>query len=138
MCCFETRKWPAFLVSALSLLIVVVGLVLGAVTYQYNTREGILRQDLGDLTFYVDSFRNLSSLLCLMFALGTVGLGIIGSTCCCKCYDTACSCCWAVFYAIVLFIWGVLMLIVGIAVFGVATSGPMALDEICENRLSIE
>ena len=47
MCCWESRKLPARIVSVLSILLILLGITLAVTAILFQTRDSLLTADLG-------------------------------------------------------------------------------------------
>lgn len=55
--CFQKRKVPAVIITVVSVVLIVFGIILAALSYRYENQEGLLTTDLGSLTDQVKQFR---------------------------------------------------------------------------------
>ena len=129
--CFEDRKKPALIVTILSVIVILCGVVMTIESIVFATQDDALSADLGSVSQSMGDFKNASMASLLIFSLLTIVTGIAGATCGCKPCAKG-SICWPIIYGTLLLIVWLVTLIIGAIITGVSVSGPEALQTFCD------
>ena len=131
--CFKNRKIPSVIVSGLSVLVFILGLVLLTLACIYQTQKTAINTDMGDLNEAIKLFRDLTFAFILVFAIITLCVGGAGMGCTLKpCRQKPCGFAIA-FGSCIMLIWVVFIVVGGIVTF-VSTVEVDALARVCDTQ----
>jgi hypothetical protein len=127
--CFKQRRVPAIIVSILSILVAILGLIMLIESIVYQTKPSILTAELGDLDGPVFAFRIGTFVAMIIAALLAICVGCFGSCCtfkpCIKhrgysiCFGLTITLIWIIF------------IVVGGVMTSISEMGPKQIDLIC-------
>jgi hypothetical protein len=127
--CFPERKKPAVIVTVLSVIVILLGILMVIESGIYWTHGSILTADIGVLTEKVKSFHSSTFGVLIAFACSAILVGACGAGCMCKpCKDKIAL---PILYGILLFFVWVIILVIGIVVTAVSFSSPEAIQSFC-------
>jgi len=129
--CFESRKKPALIVTILSTIIILAGLVMVVESIVFASGANVLDADLGQVTEQAHKFKSLSYGSLLAFSFLAIITGIAGTTCGCKPCRGG-NICWPIMFGISLFFVWLITLIIGSIITGVSMSGPEQIQKFCD------
>lgn len=119
MCGFAERKKPALVVSILSIIVLLSGLILLIESSYYLTNGDIFQADFGTLSKQINKFRRSSGTIYIALACSALIIGGLGATCGCKrCQDNRC---YSVWYGLILLVIWVLFLLIGIGLMMISS-----------------
>lgn len=120
----------------LSALLIVLGLILAVMSFQFNSKDTIINADLGDLTEYVSKFRQFTFALILLGSLVAIITGVLGTMCTCgRCKKNRC---YVIFWGISLSLVWVIFIVVGLLIIGNAKGAPEVIEGMCEGDLGAD
>ena len=132
--CFRDRKVPAILVTMLSVILVLIGVLILIQALVYEFRSSVLNTDLGswqDITSKVDTFRHSTFGVLIAGSAVTMLIGCFGAMCLCKpCSRVYCS---VIFGSILLVCW-VLFGVIGAVITFFSAAGPKQMDAFCRGE----
>ena len=132
--CFPTRKLPSLIVSGLSAIVVILGLILLIMSIIFQTGESVLTADMGDLTDFAAVFKNGIFAIVLIFSLLAIAVGAFGVGFQCKpCRKSPCG--FAVCYGISIGMIWVAFIITGAIVTTVSTVSSNAVGKVCDGEV---
>jgi len=127
--CFKERKIPAMIVTILSVIVILLGILMVIESAIYHTKGSILTTDLGTLTTAVKSFKNSTFGVLITFSCSAILVGACGVGCFCKpCKEKIAL---PIIYGIFLFFVWVIILVIGIVVTAISFSSPEAIQDFC-------
>lgn len=127
--CFKERKKPAMIVTILSVVVILLGILMVIESAIYFTHGSILTTDLGTITEKVKSFHSSTFGVLMAFSCSAILVGACGAGCFCKpCKDKIAL---PIIYGIFLFFIWVIILVIGIVVTAVSYSSPDAIQSFC-------
>jgi hypothetical protein len=131
--CFKNRKAPALIVSGLSAVVVVLGVILLILAIVYETADTVLTADLGDLSEIVGFFRSVTFAVILVFALMAIVVGSGGVMCLLKpCRKSPCG--FAACYGLSIFLVWIAFVIVGSVITGVVSVSNREIEKVCSGN----
>lgn len=134
--CFPTRKLPSLIVSGLSAVVVILGLILLIMAIIFQTGESVLTADMGDLSDFAALFRNGIFAVVLIFSLLALAVGAFGVGFQCKpCRKSPCG--FAVCYGISIGLIWIVFIIVGSIVTAVSTVSSENIGKMCDGDASV-
>ena len=132
--CFKERKKPAMILTILSVIVILLGILMVIESAIYFTAGSILTTDLGTLTDKVKSFHSSTFGVLMAFACSAILVGAFGAGCFCKpCKEKIAL---PILYGIFLFFVWVIILVIGIVVTAVSFSSPEAIQSFCTGDAS--
>lgn len=132
--CFKERKYPAMIVTILSVIVILLGILMVIESAIYFTAGSILTTDLGTLTDKVKSFHSSTFGVLMAFACSAILVGAFGAGCFCKpCKEKIAL---PILYGIFLFFVWVIILVIGIVVTVVSFSSPEAIQSFCKGEVT--
>lgn len=130
--CFEDRKKPALIVTILSAIIILCGLIMVVESIIFAAQDDVLSADLGTVSEQAANFKNLSYGTLLAFSFMAIITGLAGTTCGCKPCAKGNICCPILFGIALFFVW-LITLIVGSIITAVSFSGPEQIQTFCDS-----
>jgi hypothetical protein len=122
--CLRERKVPAILVTVLSVILILIGILILIQAIVYELRTSVLNTDLGDwqdITLKVKTFRQSTFGLLIAGSAVTMIIGCFGAMCLCKpCKRVYCS----VIFGTVLLICWILFGVIGAVITFFSAAGP--------------
>jgi hypothetical protein len=129
--CFADRKKPALIVTILSVIVILCGIVMVVESIIFATQDDVLSADMGSISNSMGNFKTASMASLLAFSLLAIATGISGTTCGCKPCARG-NICWPIIFGSLLLIVWIVTIIVGIVVTVVSFSGPDVLQTFCD------
>ena len=130
--CFKERKKPAVIVTVLSVIVILLGILMVIESAIYHTKGSILTTDLGTLTTAVKSFKNSTFGVLIAFSCSAILVGACGVGCFLKpCKEKIAL---PIIYGIFLFFVWVIILVIGIVVTAISFSSPDAIQMFCDQK----
>jgi hypothetical protein len=138
--CFHERKTPAKIVTCVSGIVVMCGIVMlvNTIVFAAGTSESLMDADLGDVTETAKKFRNGSLATLLVFSIVAILTGLAGTLCLCKGPWSSGHIGWPIGYGIVLFFVWVVTLVMGSIVLAVSTTSSNSIHEFCEQQKIVD
>lgn len=121
--CFADRKKPALIVTVMSVLVIICGIIMVVESIVFATQRNVIDEDFGDVSASMSQFKSASMASLLVFSLLAIITGVSGATCGCKPCAKG-GICWPIIYGVLLLLVWSVTLIVGAIVTGVAVTGP--------------
>lgn len=127
--CFQERKKPAVIVTVLSVLVILLGILMVIESIIYFTKGSILTTDLGTIKEKVKTFHSSTFGVLIAFSASAILTGACGASCLAKpCKENRA---YPIIYGILLFIVWVIILVIGIVVTAISFSSPTAIQSFC-------
>jgi hypothetical protein len=127
--CFKERKKPALIVTILSVIVILLGILMVIESAIYFTHGSIITADLGTLKEKVKTFHSSTFGVLMAFSCSAILVGACGVGCFCKpCKEKIAL---PIIYGIFLFFVWVIILVIGIVVTAISFSSPEAIQSFC-------
>lgn len=130
--CFTERRIPALIITIFSVIVIICGIIMIIQSCIYQITNSILTQDLGEYTSTVINFKNASFGVLVSFSATAVILGTFGTCCLCRPFKS--SIIFPICYGFTLFGVWIVVLILGITLTAVSTSGQSVIQGFCDGN----
>jgi hypothetical protein len=119
--CWGEKKVPVLILTILSSLMIVCGVIMVIECIVYQTSQSVLTADLGSLTTQIQSFKNSTFGVLIGFSATAIIVGIFGTLCHCKPCD---SIVFPILFGITLTAIWIVFIVVGAVLTTVSVAGP--------------
>ena len=128
--CFQNRKTLATIITVMSIIVALGGVVLLIESIVFETKGSLMRADLGSITTSVAMFRNGTFIAMLVASIVAILIGLLGSLCLCKVCERN-SCCLSIGYGTTIFFVWIVFIVVGAILTAFAFLSPDQVQSLC-------